>query len=77
MSDLPHEIRVETQPSTAAAQPIAPEGCSRLKDREKAMILEAIDVHRGNLSRVAATLGITRPTLYRKLKLYGIQRVFR
>ncbi|MDZ7713061.1 MAG: sigma-54-dependent Fis family transcriptional regulator [Rhodovibrio sp.] len=77
MSDLPQEIRVETPPQTPAGQPIVPEGCSRLKDSEKAMILEAIDVHRGNLSRVAATLGITRPTLYRKLKLYGIQRVFR
>jgi transcriptional regulator of acetoin/glycerol metabolism len=41
------------------------------------VILRAIAEHRGNLTRVAEDLGITRPTLYRKLKIYDIERVFR
>ncbi len=84
MSDLPPEIRVES-PAPDPKPKLEPEdkpstkletGCN-LKDAEKTMILQAISDYRGNLSRVAEALGITRPTLYRKLRLYNIQRVFR
>ena len=36
-------------------------------------VLRAIEAQGGNLSKVAHALGISRPTLYRKLKLYGIK----
>ena len=49
----------------------------RLRDAERVAIVRAINEHDGNLTRVAEALGVTRPTLYRKLKLYGIERVFR
>ena len=36
------------------------------------MIVQALDTCRGNLSAVAAQLGITRQTLYNKMKKYGL-----
>lgn len=81
LSDLPPEITVDRRDdgpgggrdgvAAADAPPV------RLRDAEKAAVLRAIAEHDGNLTRVAEALGITRPTLYRKLKLYNIERVFR
>jgi len=47
-----------------------------LEDAEKKMILQAIAQKKGNLSQVAKQLGISRPTLYRKLDLYNIKRQY-
>ncbi len=43
-----------------------------LEEMEKQMIEESIQYNQGNLSRVAAGLGITRATLYRKMEKYGL-----
>ena len=43
-----------------------------LEDMELVMICKAIDKHGGNLSAVASQLGITRQTLYNKMKKYGL-----
>ena len=43
-----------------------------LEDMELMMIRKTIDKHDGNLSAVAAQLGITRQTLYNKMKKYGL-----
>jgi two-component system NtrC family response regulator len=43
-----------------------------LEESEIQMIVEAISIHGENLSNVAKTLGISRSTLYRKMKKYGI-----
>lgn len=43
-----------------------------LADMEKTMIRAAIDDCNGNLSAAATRLGITRQTLYNKMKRYGI-----
>lgn len=85
LADLPPEIGAEIAPDAAGphrqdrrqAQPPASAAPCSLKDAEKTAILRAIADHRGNLSRVADALGITRPTLYRKLERYDIQRVYR
>ena len=45
---------------------------STIKDVEKVAIQEAIYVFKGNLTKTAASLGIGRATLYRKVKLYNI-----
>ena len=39
---------------------------------EKKMIISALNRHGQNMSAVANQLGITRPTLYNKVKKYGI-----
>ena len=43
-----------------------------LEEMEKQMILASIEKENGNMSAVAKNLGITRPTLYNKLKRYRI-----
>jgi transcriptional regulator of acetoin/glycerol metabolism len=37
------------------------------------MILASIEKEKGNMSAVAKSLGITRPTLYQKMKKYNIK----
>jgi transcriptional regulator with PAS, ATPase and Fis domain len=43
-----------------------------LEEMEKKLIAEAIKKHDNNLSIVASKLGITRQTLYNKLKKYDL-----
>ena len=45
---------------------------STLEDMEKQMIRRTLDNCGGNLSAVASQLGITRQTLYNKMKKYGL-----
>ena len=44
-----------------------------LDELEKQSILLALEKHGGNLSQVAAALGISRAALYRRLEKYGIK----
>lgn len=46
------------------------------EDAERQVIKNALAAESGNLSKVAQRLGISRPTLYRKLGQYGIRRGF-
>ena len=45
---------------------------STLEEMERRMIRQAIASHNGNLTLVAQQLGITRQTLYNKIKRYGL-----
>lgn len=47
-----------------------------IEDAERQAVLNALEAEHGNLSRTAQRLGISRPTLYRKLENYGIRRGF-
>ncbi|MEG1543691.1 MAG: sigma-54 dependent transcriptional regulator [Tannerellaceae bacterium] len=51
--------------------PVSLQGLT-LDELEKHSILQAMEVHAGNLSHVAAVLGISRASLYRRLDKYGI-----
>ncbi|MBN8779905.1 MAG: hypothetical protein J0J07_10150 [Thiobacillus sp.] len=55
------------------AAPLQPESAS-LPAAERAHIQGLLDTHQGHRARVAAALGITERTLYRKLKQYGLGR---
>ena len=69
--DLPARINNGSQPpqiQPSTADPIS------LIDLEKRAIRQMLVAEDGNLTRVALALGISRPTLYRKLKAYGIRR---
>ncbi|HXS19950.1 MAG TPA: sigma 54-interacting transcriptional regulator [Steroidobacteraceae bacterium] len=50
---------------------------NRLQAAERAALLRAIEELHGNMSRVAAELGVSRNTLYRKIKRHGIAPVRR
>lgn len=82
--DLPREIREGTHPgvsastaaaaadvSVTAAEPL--ETCSNpLQAAERSALLRVIEKCRGNMTHAAEHLGISRNTLYRKMKTHGI-----
>lgn len=43
-----------------------------LEEMEKAMVQKAIDKHKGNISRAAADLGLTRAALYRRIEKFNL-----
>jgi transcriptional regulator with PAS, ATPase and Fis domain len=43
------------------------------KDAERHRILSLLNVHAGNVSKVARELGVSRKTLYNKMRIYAIQ----
>ena len=56
----------------AVAPVIGPEAFTTFEQMERAMIEHAMTQHGGNLSAVAQQLGVTRQTLYNKIKRYGL-----
>jgi transcriptional regulator of acetoin/glycerol metabolism len=48
-------------------------GLSKLEQIEREEILHLMELHQGNLSQVAKGLGISRTTLWRRLKDYNLQ----
>jgi sigma-54 dependent transcriptional regulator, acetoin dehydrogenase operon transcriptional activator AcoR len=77
LEDLPEDVRGEPlQPCTVvqmASLRDEVEQAQGLGSAERQMVMDALVAEQGNLSRVAQRLGISRPTLYRKIQLYGIQ----
>lgn len=53
-------------------KPAAAPAASTLEEMERTMIAAAMQQHGGNLSSVAAQLGVTRQTLYNKIKKYNL-----
>lgn len=49
-----------------------PAATSTLEEMERSMIARAMEQHAGNLSSVAAQLGVSRQTLYNKIKKYNL-----
>ncbi len=47
-------------------------GSMTLDEIERAMILKSLKHHDGNVSKVAESLGLSRPALYRRFEKYGI-----
>lgn len=43
-----------------------------LEEMEKTMVQKAIDKHKGNISRAAADLGLTRAALYRRIEKFNL-----
>jgi len=78
--DLPREIRESQPPAPTppegavrlAVAGVGPPSETRLQAAERAALLRAIEDLHGNMSRVAAELGVSRNTLYRKIKRHGI-----
>ena len=64
--DLPETIRTATVQDSARVR-----GWDTLEDMEKKYILLVLDAHHQDHGQAAATLGIHRKTLLRKLRQYG------
>jgi two-component system, NtrC family, response regulator HydG len=56
----------------ALPQPQAPGSPLKLDAMERDAIASALQRHKGNVSRAAATLGLTRASLYRRIEKYGL-----
>lgn len=52
----------------------AVEGPSTLAEREKESIVRSLDAHGWRLAETAKNLGISRTTLWRRLRTYGLHR---
>ena len=77
--DYPPELTGAAAPETAPNVETAVRGGVQPKGLEAMecnAILETIAREQGNLTKVAAILGISRPTLYRKMRVYGIRRSY-
>jgi two-component system response regulator AtoC len=72
-ADIPPNIgRTPSPIKPNASSPGRIETDQKWPDIEKRMILEALLKSKGNKTRAAALLGCARSTLWRKIKLYGI-----
>ncbi len=76
VADLPRAVTTPApdpvDPSLLATHDRLQAGSVSLRMAEVLLIETALAQHRGNLSSTAKALGISRPTLYRKLNDYGI-----
>ncbi len=69
-ADLPPQVRAghETRGLTAGLEP----GSMTLEELERTYIVAALERFAGNQAATASALGISRTTLWRKLKAYGL-----
>ena len=57
----------------APADALPPVGSMTIDEIERAMIVKSLRHHQGNLTKVAESLGMSRPALYRRLEKHGIE----
>ena len=70
--DLPAIIR---QPSAKLPKPVVAQPCElALENAEKSALLMVLEQHRWHMTHTALQLGVSRNTLYRKLRKHGIER---
>ncbi len=71
-ADLPDKFRTGTTSLEHVILNLPETGIS-LEDLEKSLIVKALEKHKGNQTRAAEYLGITRPTLIYRMEKYGIK----
>lgn len=69
-ADLPYDLKAAAAASGNGAENPAP---SPLADAEYAILVQELENMRWNISKVARNLNVSRNTLYRKMKRYGIR----
>jgi two-component system NtrC family response regulator len=75
MSDGQKLTPADLELETHYVQPAGPTTLREAKEKlEKNLIQQALGRHRGNLTRVADDLGISRPTLYELMERLGISK---
>ena len=74
IGNLPSDYGIGVPVADTQARELSPEtqSLNPLEKAERAALLREIDLHHGNISRVASKLGIGRNTLYRKMRRLGI-----
>jgi len=76
LAELPDEIvdpyRVGGPPADGSSP--RDDTSMSLEEIESLAIQRSIEMAKGNLAKAAVSLGISRPTIYRKIKRYGLER---
>jgi transcriptional regulator of acetoin/glycerol metabolism len=74
IGNLPSDYGIGLPVAEAQSREVSPEtqSLNPLEKAERAALLREIDLHHGNISRVASKLSIGRNTLYRKMRRLGI-----
>ena len=70
-----HKIDHCERPSPLMSSELGTSTMQGKEQREFEELTEALQKWSGNLSEVAKQLGVSRPTIYRKLKKYGLHKV--
>jgi two-component system NtrC family response regulator len=71
-AELPDKLKKEKTSVENIILNLPDEGIA-LEDLEKSLIIKALEKHKGNQTRAAEYLGITRPTLIYRMEKYGIK----
>ncbi len=71
-ADFREVAAMEAPGASAELDPLPAVGAMTLDQIESAMIVKALKHHSGNLTRVAESLGMSRPALYRRIEKHGI-----
>jgi two-component system, NtrC family, response regulator len=66
------DFQLQYQPSPKKSDDFPEVGTMTLEEMEAEMIRRAMQFHKGNVARVAKTLGLTRGALYRRFEKFGI-----
>jgi DNA-binding NtrC family response regulator len=72
LDDLPDKLKREKGGIENIILNLPDEGVA-LEDLEKSLIIKALEKHKGNQTRAAEYLGITRPTLIYRMEKYGLK----
>lgn len=72
-NDFPEDDFPELHPTVSASEVDSVAPIHTLDELEGATILRALNTCDGNISEAAVCLGISRATLYRKMKKYGLE----
>ncbi|HUI46797.1 MAG TPA: sigma-54 dependent transcriptional regulator [Nitrospirota bacterium] len=72
LPDLPEKMKNKKSAVQNIILNLPDEGIA-LEDLEKNLIIKALEKHRGNQTRAAEYLGITRPTLIYRMEKYGLK----
>ncbi len=67
-------FKIKNDETISQPPPINGDGTTPLEEVEKATILKTMEASGGNKSEAARRLGITRKTLHKKLKTYGVMK---
>ncbi len=70
--DLPDKLKKEKGGIESIILNLPDEGIA-LEDLERSLIVKALEKHKGNQTRAAEYLGITRPTLIYRMEKYGLK----
>lgn len=71
-ADLPEKLGVKTGSIENIILNLPEDGIS-LEELEKSLIIKALEKHKGNQTRAAEYLGISRPTLIYRMEKYGLK----